>query len=352
MPGMMPPPEVTPLERAIEKADFGKALAPVRSKVFTTFCQSVPELVLGKSRVSPYSGLLTEIIKEIQIATSCGDLVAATGNLQGVSIGSIFPRKFARFTLGEIPPHVPGLAGFPSEELKHFRGRWFAGEKKDALIWLLEYDYQPNHLGLLLALCLAFPANHRFYLSSLPHLFPRFDEEALLNILLGDGFQNIKVNASKKGILESLKSGVFPRAKAFIPGPVWEDLVGEHLSSWNSADYHQDWCYAASVEKINRAFCELDADNWEKYDAGFEIEKYRGWKIAILTPNGGITDVSVFDGAKLFSLPTEAASFPVEGDGDRFGDDDGSKVFTDRLWHIALAKNFIDWKGGETVQRG
>lgn len=352
MPGMMPPREKTPIEKAVESTEeaieneeeaiedspHGPASDAPAS---LNFCQSLAPLVMGWSCVSPVHRQLEGLIARLSSALVRGELVIAKGD---VPVGSLFMRSLKKMELGpSLPGNLPGLAGFPGEPIKQYCGRYFASEKKGSPFWLSEYDYQPNRLGFMLALCLAFPADHQFYLSSLPHLFPRFDEEVLLNILIGDNFKTVKAD-SKKLALDALSANSFSRLKAFIPVKPWEDMVGKHLGSWDLAKFQQNWALADSVDKVNRAWAEIDPENWEKYDSEWQCAEYRGWKISALRPNGGITNVSVFNGT-LWNLSTESCNFPIK-DGDRFGDTDEQTggLFSDELWHIALAKNFVDWK--------
>jgi hypothetical protein len=328
MPGMMPPAEKLPIEKALESAE--KKAKPSTLSPSLSFCQSVAPLVTGQSSISFISSLLDSLVDEVAGATSRGELFAAIGCVPKKSLGVLFPRWFKALPLSSYPESFAGLAGFPGKPLKEVKGFYFANEKPNVKTWVLHFDYQPNSLGFLLALCLRFSAGHRFYLSSLPHLFPRFDEENLAELLLEDKFKNIKVESPRPPVVESLKSGVFPRVKAFVPGPIWEDLVGEHLSSWNPADFEEKWALADSVDKINRSWHELDGDYWKKCDTEYQRTEYCGYKISVLRPNGGIISVSVFDGNNLWSLSSEIANFFGNGKV-QFNDADkhDGKLFTD-----------------------
>lgn len=336
MPGMIPV-EKLPIEKAIDSLSSRS-----ESILSLSFCQSLVPLVMGRSCICLKHDALTDLVESLKFSTLSGSLLTASNGTN--LVGSLFVKILRRCNLGDLDTRTAGLLGFPDESLTQALGRFFAGESSTEKVWVILFDYQPNHLGLLLALCAAFPANHRFYFPSLPGLLPRFDSENLLNLLLKDNFKNIKVDGARKSVTTSIKSGVFPRVAGFIPGPVWEDLVGEHLENWDLAKIQQEcaWSLASNVDKVCRSWSKLDSENWEKFDRQWCFAEYKGWKVSALAPNGGITDVSVFNGCELWGLPTTLGDLPID-DGDRFGTDDKGKLFTDKLWHLALAQNFIDW---------
>jgi hypothetical protein len=127
------------------------------------------------------------------------------------------------------------------------------------------------------------------------------------------------------------KSPELPLADAF---DAIRNGIGKSVEQWYGST---DVCaYIAAIrgdddsEEFKSLWVKVGRDDLD-YDV--EIEKYKGWKIFLAIPNGGILGVSVSK-HEAFSCPTDIWHKEIERLLRLKGNDES--------WHIEIAKRFID----------